>query len=210
MKKVAIFITNGSEDIETVLPADVWVRAGLYIDFITIEQDFAVKLAQKSTMIADKLLENADLDIYDIYYIPGGDVLNNFQSGKELKLKNYLQQNINDKKKTFVALCAAPFLFNKWGLLDNINNNKRKIITYTNDQKIETFLSNKAHRIITNYPGVEKNLFEEKRIEKRVVIDNNIITGNGPGSSFNLAYAVLDYLNMQKESQKLQNVMQWK
>jgi 4-methyl-5(b-hydroxyethyl)-thiazole monophosphate biosynthesis len=211
MKRVAVFITNGSEDIEAVLPADVWVRAGLSVDFITIEQDFAVQLAQKTNIIADKLLENTNLDNYDIYYIPGGDILDNFQSGKETKLKTYLQQNIHDKHKTFVALCAAPFLFNKWGLLDNSDIEAgRKIITYAkHNSETNTFTTDKLYRIITNYPGVETGVFDEKRINTRTVIDQNIITGNGPGSSFSLAYAVLDYLGMQDKSKELQSAMQW-
>ena len=43
MKNIGVFICNGSEDIETVTPIDIWRRAGQNIKTISIESSEIVK-----------------------------------------------------------------------------------------------------------------------------------------------------------------------
>jgi 4-methyl-5(b-hydroxyethyl)-thiazole monophosphate biosynthesis len=191
MKKVGIFICNGSEDIETVIPADIFTRAGLTVEIIGIEKSNIVKMANNTQLKVDNLLNDVNLDSYDIYYIPGGDIFDFVKTEKANKLKEYVIKNYTNKNKVFAALCAAPYIFNSWSILEN--------------------------KKITAYPGVEKQGGYENKIANgtdgslkdrpRVHIDSNIITGNGPGSSFHFAYSLLDMISI--NSNDLQSAMQF-
>ena len=66
MKKVAILLADGFEDIEALATTDILRRAGIQCDLVSIEKEF-VKTAHNITIKADKILdEDIDLSLIHI------------------------------------------------------------------------------------------------------------------------------------------------
>ena len=72
-KKVALFIENGSEELELIAPLDVMRRANLEVDVISANNEDFITSAHNVKIMADKKIEeiNNILD-YDAIVIPGG------------------------------------------------------------------------------------------------------------------------------------------
>ena len=85
--------------------------------------------------------------------------------GKSGKLMGMLK-DFNDKDKLIAAICFSPMLLAREGLLDN--------------------------RRATVYPGNEKKL--PKPRGERVVVDGNIITSQGPGTTMEFALKIVETL----------------
>ncbi|MDR1033474.1 MAG: DJ-1/PfpI family protein [Bifidobacteriaceae bacterium] len=167
MAKVAIFVCNGSEDIETVAPADILRRAGAEVDIVTIEEDPIVNLGRGSKLLPNLALRDARLDDYDAFVIPGGDIWE-FETETAALLRDFFIKNFDNQKLLFAAICAAPHILYHWGLLEN--------------------------KKVTSFPGIEKEAFEAEHTGNRVEIDGNLITANGPGASFLFAHAIVSKL----------------
>jgi 4-methyl-5(b-hydroxyethyl)-thiazole monophosphate biosynthesis len=166
--KVAVFLCNGSEDIETIVPVDVLRRLELKVDLISIESLSNITLAQGTHITADKTLSETSLEDYAAFITPGGAILPSFESEKTEKLRAFYAEHINDENLLFANICAAPHVLHYWGLLEG--------------------------RKVTSYPGVEKDAFEDVHTGAKVEIDRNLITANGPGSSFEFARAIANKL----------------
>jgi 4-methyl-5(b-hydroxyethyl)-thiazole monophosphate biosynthesis len=182
---IAIFITNGSEDTESIVPMDVLKRLNQEVDYISIEPTHRISTARGITIIADKTLDEANLEAYDTYIIPGGQVLDNFESPKADKLKEFYQANFGDQNILFAAICAAPHILNHWGLLEGYK--------------------------VTNFPGIQiRGGFEDKYTGNRVEISKNLITSIGPGSSFEFAEAIAQRLVGKEATSDILRSMQLK
>ena len=84
-------------------------------------------------------------------------------------------KNFDAKKKTIGAICASPLILAQAGLLDE----KRATI----------------------YPGMEKNLSYPRG--NRVVVDENIITSQAPGTAMEFALALVKKICGDSEVQRL-------
>ena len=115
-KKAALFIADGSEEVEAITPVDLLRRAKIDVDVISIMDSKTVTASRGVVITADKTLGEADLDAYDMLILPGGikgtDNLNNCEVLKE-SIRKY-----NDEGKGIAAICAAPTVFAGMGLLD--------------------------------------------------------------------------------------------
>jgi 4-methyl-5(b-hydroxyethyl)-thiazole monophosphate biosynthesis len=94
--------------------------------------------------------------------------------GKSKKLVSMLR-DFNDKKKLIAAICYSPMLLASEGLLD--------------DKKA------------TVYPGNERKI--PKPRPDRVVVDGNIITSQGPGTTIEFALKIVEVLAGKDKSDKL-------
>ena len=81
------------------------------------------------------------------------------------QITNILKK-LNSQGKLIAAICAAPYVLAKAGVLEG----KRATI----------------------YPGMEKELPYPR--DERVVVDNNIITSQGPGTSMEFALKIVEVL----------------
>ena len=70
MKKVAVLLADGFEEIEALTVVDVLRRARISCDTVSIANEY-VEGAHKITVKADKLLDN-DIEEYDMIVLPGG------------------------------------------------------------------------------------------------------------------------------------------
>ena len=71
--------------------------------------------------------------------------------------------------KPVAAICAGPLVLQAAGILDGAR--------------------------ATCHPGVAKELTLTERRPERVVVDNNIVTSQAPGTAFEFALAVLDLVD---------------
>lgn len=117
MKRVALFLANGFEEIEALGTLDILRRAQIPVKTVSITQNKTVTGAHDIPVIADTTFEEADFSDVDVLVLPGGmpgaKNLNEHEGVKELLL------NYNKQGKLIAAICAAPMVFGGLGMLEN-------------------------------------------------------------------------------------------
>lgn len=115
----------------------------------------------------------SSFDNYDMIVLPGG-----MPGAKNLSENETVLNAINnfDKKDKFVAaICASPALV----------LTKTKVIDGKN---------------VTCYPGMGENFKNSNYQNKKVVIDGDVITSQGPATSIDFALALIDLLGGNSKS----------
>ena len=166
MKKVALFLAKGFEEVEALTPVDVLRRAKIEITTISIGNSRQVTGAHNITIMADTTFIDHNTDSYDAIILPGGmpgtHNLNAHTGLKEL-LFQFFKEN-----KLVGAICAAPLILGELGLLKN----KDAIC----------------------YPGFENHLIGANLLNKTIVRDENIITANGVGAAIPFSLEIVEQL----------------
>jgi 4-methyl-5(b-hydroxyethyl)-thiazole monophosphate biosynthesis len=161
--RLFIVLSNGFEDIEAFTVVDVLRRAGIAIDTVGIP---GTMITSKSgiRITTDKKFSEINIDEYDGIVLPGGEE-NVKNLSNHLPLLSALER-FNTKGKLIAAVCAAPTILAKLGMLK--------------DKKA------------TVYPGLEKVLSYPR--PEKVVVDGNIITSQGPGTALEFALKIVEVL----------------
>ena len=60
-KKVALFIENGSEELEFIAPLDIMRRANLEVDLISANNEDFITSSHNVKIIADKIINEVNL-----------------------------------------------------------------------------------------------------------------------------------------------------
>lgn len=166
MKKAALFLAKGFEEIEALGTVDILRRAQIEIDTVSITDYNIVSGAHNIAVTADKTFNDTDFGHYDMLILPGG-MPGAKNLNEHIDLKNLITE-FNSKGKYIAAICAAPMILGGMGLLEG----KRA----------------------TCYPGFEAELIGAKITGDNVVVDNNIITGKGPGLVFDFGLRLVELL----------------
>lgn len=178
---IGILLTEGFEEIEAVIPADVFRR--LNLDVMLIGTDtLDVTGAHDITLNADVTLETVSADQLSALVLPGGmpGAANLRDNPRVIRLI----QAMNVGGKWLCANCASPIVFAKAGVI-----NDKKVTCYPADPFIN---------------ALSCAVYTGRRTER----DGNIITGAGPGCAFEFSYAVAEALGLQDEVKKLKIEMQ--
>ena len=173
MKKIAVLLADGFEEIEALTVVDVTRRAGMNCDIVSIEGEL-VRSAHEIYVKADKLFNEEELKGYDMIVFPGGlpGAENLANDERVTKLVKYF----NDEKKFIAAICASPaMVLSAAGIEEN--------------------------RYITAYPGEDFEVMLDKAnyVEELVVVDENLITSRGPATTLLFAYKIVDVLGGNSE-----------
>lgn len=176
--RIIAMMADGFEEAEAVNVIDIVRRAGYEIDLVSISNKKEVKSARNITVFADKLLRECDPDSYDAVFLPGG-------AGVE-KLKNNdkvieIVKAYDKEKKIIIAICAAPLVLEKAGII----NGKK----------------------VTSYPSVKDELSNVIYLTDKVVIDGNIITSRGFGTSIDLGLKIVEIVSGKSLSDKLRETI---
>jgi 4-methyl-5(b-hydroxyethyl)-thiazole monophosphate biosynthesis len=156
-------LADGFEDIEALTVVDVLRRAGIKVDTVGIIGTVVTSRSNVRLMV-DKKISDVNDEEYDGIVLPGGKIgVENL--GRSSRLLEILKR-MNEKGKLIAAICAAPSLLAKIGLLDN--------------------------KKATIYPGMEKELPRPRA--ERVVIDSNIITSQAAGTAMEFVLAIVEKL----------------
>jgi len=145
-----LFLTHGFEEIEAVETIDILRRADVPLLTVSVEDALEVKGAHNVVVRADIMLDKTNINDAQMLILPGGTL----RLGEFSKLTDLLTEH-NRKGGLIAAICAAPSILGKLGILEG--------------------------RTATCYPGFEKYLQGADVVDKRVVKCENIITGKGPG-----------------------------
>lgn len=164
-KKVGMMVANGYEEVEMLTVVDLLRRAGMTCDVISVTGEKELTSSHKVTVIADLMYEEADFDSYDALAIPGG-MPGTINLGAHAGVCEQLKKACADGK-LIAAICAAPTVFGKLGLLQG----KRAIC----------------------YPGMEDQLTGADVTYEPAVRDSNIITSRGMGTAIDFGLAILAY-----------------
>lgn len=183
MAKVYVFLADGFEDVEALIPIDVLRRGG--VDVVTVSTtDFPlVQTAHGVNIEADFMFEQGDFSDADLLFLPGGmPGASNLYQHKGV-CKAITDQHANGKK--VAAICASPaVVLAPLGILDG----KRA----------------------TCYPGFEQALTKTTYTADLVTVDGNITTGEGPAAAFPFAYELLAQLVDQQTSDQIAEGMRYK
>ena len=180
-KKVALFIENGSEELELIAPLDVMRRANLEVDVISANNEDFITSAHNVKIMADKKIEeiNNILD-YDAIVIPGGMPGSTLLRDNKKIIEFY--QTMYNSGKLVAAICAAPIVLSAAGITDD--------------------------KEVTSYPGFDKEInCKSYNSEKAVVVDKNVITAQGPAVAILFGYEIVNYLLQDNTADDIKKTM---
>ncbi|KAI9484047.1 MAG: class I glutamine amidotransferase-like protein [Benjaminiella poitrasii] len=170
-KKAIVFLCEGAEEMEFTISVDVLRRAKIDVTVVGVElaKDFAV-CSRGVKIIPDVKFEETkfNADDYDAIVVPGGAGSPKTLTTHEGALK--LIMDFYNKKKIVAFVCASTLVAKAAGI---------------------------PHKhTVTSYPGGVKeqlvNVYNYS--EERVVVDDNVITSRGPGTSFLFALTIVEQL----------------
>lgn len=145
MKKAALLLAPGFEEIEALTVVDVLRRAGLVCDMIGFDE--SVTGSHAITVQADQVWKGR-LDDYDMVILPGG-MPGSANLRDDDRLMQLLQE-FQQADKFIAAICAAPIALDRAGILtgkyftcydgarDNIENGTYRKETVLVDGKLIT------------------------------------------------------------------------
>ena len=178
---IYILLADGFEDIEALVPRDVLCRAGVDVQTVGLNSNI-IRSTNKLEVKVDKVIDEIEFDSLEGIILPGGmpGASNLQKDDNVLKLIDFCYKN----NLMIAAICAAPMILGKIGIL--------------------------AGKESCCYPGFERYLEKSIVNEKSVNVCQNIITSRGPGTSFDFAFAILEYLRGSDIKDKISSQMQYK
>ena len=116
--KVLILYADGFEDVEALATRDVLVRAKIDVMDVKInESEQLVTSSHKVSISGFKSIKNINVDEFNAIILPGGSRgVNNLLNSNEVI---ELVKEFHNKNKLVCAICAAPMVLDKAGILDN-------------------------------------------------------------------------------------------
>ena len=118
MAKIAVFIADGSEEVEAITPVDLLRRAKLECDTVSVMESNTVTASRGVVITADKNIKDIDFADYDMLVLPGG-----IKGTENLGSTAALTDAVLDfarNGKAVAAICAAPTIFSGLGLLKGV------------------------------------------------------------------------------------------
>ena len=185
MKKVYVFLADGFEDVEALIPIDVLRRGGIDVTTVSITDFPLVQSAHGVNIEADVMFEQCDFSDADLLFLPGGmPGATNLFDHKGV-CKAIVDQHVAGKK--VAAICASPaVILAPLGILEG----KRA----------------------TCYPGMEGALPEggATYTGDLFTVDGNVTTGEGPAAAFPFAYELLAQLANKQTADQIAEGMRFK
>ncbi len=179
MNTAYVFFADGFEEIEALATVDILRRAEMNVQLVSVTGDQTVTGAHGVPVVCDAPFEACNFLDADLLVLPGGmpgaATLGDHEGLRELIL-NYVKQD-----KPLAAICAAPMVLGKLGLLKG-----KKAICY---------------------PGFEQFLEGAEIVRQQVVVDGNIITGRGPGAAIDFALTLVEILEGKAKREELVQAM---
>lgn len=177
---IYVFLADGFEEVEALAPVDILRRAGLSVQTVGVNG--------KTVMGKHNIPVSADIEIAEIalhddlqaVVLPGGiPGAENLDASKEVQAAiDFAAKN----GKFLCAICAAPFILGKKGLL----NGKNAIC----------------------YPGFESDLHGATISKSAVCRDGNCITAKGMGVAVEFGLEIVAALKDNDAAEKIRKSIQ--
>ena len=183
MAKVYVFLADGFEEVEALIPVDVLRRGGVEVVTVSTTEFPLVESAHGVSIEADIQFEQGDYSAADLLLLPGG-----MPGASNLYAHEGVCKAVRDQfaaGKKVAAICASPaVVLAPLGILDG----KRA----------------------TCYPGFEKALEGATYTGDLCTVDGNVTTGEGPAAAFPFAYELLSQLVNKQTSDQVAEGMRYK
>lgn len=163
LPRALVVLAEGAEEAEAVIIVDVLRRAGIDTTLASLGSDTVVQLSRKVRIVADSTLA-AVTGNFEALVLPGGA-----EGARRLCASELVGERLRAHSRDgriVAAICAAPLAF----------------------QAHQVF----AGRSMTCHPTVASRIAAYGKLERaNVVEDGNLITSQGPGTSFLFALAIV-------------------
>lgn len=176
---ICVFLAEGFEEIEAVTVIDILRREKFDVMVA------GVNLNEITGSMGIKI--KPDIDVLSVcqkdlqgVVLPGGmpGMENLFKNDDIKKIIKYCWE----KNLLIASICAAPSILGRMGILEG--------------------------KKACCYPGFEKELKGAKIVNEKVVTDGNIITSKGPGTAFDFAICIAEWLSGRPCSGRVRESMQ--
>ena len=176
---VYVLLAPGFEEAEALVPVDMLRRAGIETATVSITGE-PVPGSHNITVTADLTLDQVELDKLEMVVLPGGGP--GYKNlGAEPRVEQLVREAVR-RDAWVAAICAAPTLLGKWGLLMGKN--------------------------AVCYPGMEEGLTgAQPQMDRGVVVDGKVITGRAAGSATDFGLALVAALKGQDEADKVKHAI---
>ncbi|HJW97425.1 MAG TPA: DJ-1 family glyoxalase III [archaeon] len=154
-------LAEGFEEIEATTTIDILRRAGINVTTAGLPGSI-VRGSRGVRIITDIKMDDVNFDRFDGMILVGGD-----PGWRNLSMSKRIMdavQKYNGSKKTLAAICAAPCILAKAGIL--------------------------ADRRATVYPGMEREIPRPR--SDKVIADGHIITSQAPGTAVDFALKIVE------------------
>ncbi len=176
MKRVALVLAEGFEEVEAVTPIDFLRRAGVEVIVATLGAQ-PVRGSHGIAIAADTTIEALPEEL-DGVVLPGGTIgAENLGRSAEVAA---LVKRLNARSKLVAAICAAP-------------------------AKVLAPAGILSGRRATCFPGLEGELSGAVFTTERVVRDRNIVTSRSAGTAGEFAIELVRYLSGSAEADKVRS-----
>jgi 4-methyl-5(b-hydroxyethyl)-thiazole monophosphate biosynthesis len=175
MNKVFIFLADGFEEIEGLTVVDMLRRAGIETVMVSIGNSKRIIGAHRIEVEADVMFHEVMEPEGAMFVLPGG-----MPGTLHLKEHEGLEKLIKKaykNEKYIAAICAAPTVLEKYGLLKG--------------------------KKATSYPSVAEELISADYRTDAVVTDGKIITSRGMGTAIEFAGTMVELLKDKKAKDEL-------
>ena len=173
MTHFIMLLADGFEEVEAITVIDLLRRAGIKLTTVALKKQ-DVNGAHDIIIRADKTFKQLPSS-FDGIILPGGN------PGTSNLLKSQqvisLVQEVYNKGFLCAAICAAPTVFAKAGILKNVR--------------------------ATCYPGCEDQLTGARYIEAAVVRDKNVVTSRGVGTTIPFALELITLFAGEKTAKRV-------
>ncbi len=179
MKGIHIFLADGFEEIEALATLDVLRRGQIKVSTVSVTEAVVITGAHGVQVAADKTWSGFQASVpmeeatrNDVMIFPGGMPGTKFLAEKQ-ELMTMMKRHYAEGG-TVAAICAAPGL-------------------------VVSQLPTLEGKKFTCYDGFEAALTAKggEYVRAPFVVDNNLITGRGPGCAVDFALAILSHLKGQ-------------
>ena len=172
---VCILLAPGFEEMEALVPADLMRRAGLDVALVSLEGEY-VPGGHDIVVKADMALADVRAGQVELVMLPGGGV-GVANLGADPRVEALVKECAGQEKK-ISAICAAPSLLSKWGLLGG----KRAVCYPTWADRIPD---------------------ADFRAGEKLAEDGSIVTGQAAGASFEFGLKLIEVLLGAEAAQKV-------
>ena len=165
MSTVLVPLAHGCEELEAVTIIDLLRRAGITVTVAGLETG-PVTASRGVVLLPDTTLDAVLDQDFDMVVLPGG--LGGAQRLEADQRIAALLRQMTDQGRFVAAICAAPRVLAKAGLLQD--------------------------REVTAYPGILDGQPEIRLSSAAVVRDGTFITSRGPGTALDFALSLIEIL----------------
>lgn len=177
--KGIILLANGFEDIEMIATLDLLRRSNIEVSTIGVMNHEDILSQSNVIYKCDKLLKDINIEDYDFLILPGGKAVFN---DLDKPIVEEIVSSFVNRNKLIGAICAAPRILGKMGLLKN--------------------------KEFTCFPSVEGDVIEGIYIKDAEVVQvDKFVTSRSAGTAIPFGLKIIENLKGKEEANRIQQVI---